>query len=571
MRWKRMISSLVMALGMAGALVVVSCGENPGEPVRENELDRFNPVTGGIGEASLSIADGSEFTADQNVSLAVTATNATQMMVSNRSDFAGATWTDYATSYEGWQLEPGDGAKTVHVRFANETVSGVQPVSDEITLDETPPDLSGLTITPADGAIDATDRELTWSGATDATSGITSYRVLLDATDPPTTEIYAGSETSCPTGVLQPETTYHWHLIAIDAVGNESTSDVFSFTTDPTPIGFVTIPSGQFEMGSPDTEPGHQSDEEPQHMVTLNGSYWMQSTEVTNAQYAELAQWALDHDPPLVTATTGSLRDALGAETEELLDLNDSDYEISYSGGTFTVDAGQEDHPVKEVTWYGAAAYCDWLSLREGLPRAYDHDTWQCNGHDPYSAQGYRLPTEAEWERACRAGTTTPFHTGDCLDAGTEANYNGNHPYNDCPDGSYEGWTVPVGSYPANEWGLHDMHGNLYEWCNDWYTSYGGDETDPAGPSGPEAYRVLRGGSWNNAAQTAAPRIGSATTPTTASTTSASGPRGRPTDGAPRHQRPWPLDPWPLVWSEPRWRADAGGGEAGRPGRTPQG
>ncbi|MBN2183767.1 MAG: formylglycine-generating enzyme family protein [Candidatus Krumholzibacteriota bacterium] len=271
--------------------------------------------------------------------------------------------------------------------------------------------------------------------------------------------------------------------------------------SDP-PEGFVAIPAGIFMMGSPADEPLRASDE-TQHQVALTMAFYMLSTEVTNQQYAEMAQWAYDQDPPLVTATTASLRDALDGSTQELLDLDISDWcKISFDGGTFTVDSGKEDHPVAAVTWYGAVAYCEWLSLREGLPRAYDHTTWQCNGNAPYAAIGYRLPTEAEWEYTCRAGTQTPFNTGSCLDAGTEANYNGNYPYTGCPTGSYAGLTVPVGSYPANTFDLYNMHGNVWEWCNDWYGGdYSGDDvTDPVGPS-TGSNRMIRGGGLFNYAQ----------------------------------------------------------------------
>ena len=260
----------------------------------------------------------------------------------------------------------------------------------------------------------------------------------------------------------------------------------------PVPPGFVLIPAGTFTMGSPEDEYFHQSSE-TQHTVTLTTPFYVSATEVTNQQNAALAQWA--YDQGYCTATSWGLQDALDGSTVELLDLDDGDCEISFSGGVFTVDPGKEDHPVLEVTWYGSVAYCDWLSLSEGLPRAYDHSTWECNGHDPYNAVGYRLLTEAEWEYACRAGTQTPFHTGECLDAGTEANYDGNYPYPDCPSGPYVGGTVPVGSYPANGFGLYDMHGNLYEWCNDRYGAYGGDEVDPPGPEA-GSVRVIRGGFW---------------------------------------------------------------------------
>lgn len=95
--------------------------------------------------------------------------------------------------------------------------------------------------------------------------------------------------------------------------------------------------------------------------------------------------------------------------------------------------------------------------------------------------------------------TVTSSSVQDNLDAGTEANYRGSFPYAGCPDGPYLGRTSDVGSYPANQWGLFDIHGNVWEWCNDWYGGYSGDETDPEGAESGD-YRVLRGGSWNGAA-----------------------------------------------------------------------
>ncbi len=261
--------------------------------------------------------------------------------------------------------------------------------------------------------------------------------------------------------------------------------------------GFVYITADTFTMGSPTDEPERYSDE-TLHLVTLTNDFYMSETEITNQQYAEIAQWAYDNGH--CTATSSSLKDNLDGSTVELLDMDVSGCEISFSGGTFTVDSGKEDHPVKALSWCGAASYCDWLSMNTGLTRAYEHSTWECNGHDPYNAEGFRLPTEAEWEYACRAGTHTPFNTGNCLDAGTEANYEGNYPYTGCPSGPYEGWTVGVGSYPDNSFDLYDMHGNVYEWCNDWYGSYSGDETDPVGPASGTS-RVIRGGCWSVAAR----------------------------------------------------------------------
>jgi formylglycine-generating enzyme len=134
---------------------------------------------------------------------------------------------------------------------------------------------------------------------------------------------------------------------------------------------------------------------------------------------------------------------------------------------------GRGTRPVINVSWEDAKAFADWV--------------------------GARLPTEAEWEYAARAGTTTPFYTGENLST-LEANYNGRNPYKDFPQGEYRHQTMPVGSFSANAWGLYDMHGNVWEWCSDWYGPYPAKaSTDPAGPVNGAA-KVFRGGGWYSAA-----------------------------------------------------------------------
>jgi len=241
------------------------------------------------------------------------------------------------------------------------------------------------------------------------------------------------------------------------------------------PGELILVPAGTFQMGQTGVH-------EPVHEVTLTQDYFLSKTEVTNEEYCAALNWALDNG--LLEQADGTTVRAFG---QELVDINDGDSEIGWNGSEFFVETNA-NHPVMEVSWYGAACYTDWLNMMDGLDPYYNGNWNPSESHNPYEHSGYRLPTEAEWEYAARFsdGRTYPWGSdvpSPCLHAN----------YDYCV-----GWTSAVGSYPAGNsaLGLEDMAGNVWEWVNDWYASYPGSAiTDPYGPvSG--SYRVIRGGSW---------------------------------------------------------------------------
>ncbi|MBD1913880.1 MULTISPECIES: formylglycine-generating enzyme family protein [unclassified Leptolyngbya] len=209
-------------------------------------------------------------------------------------------------------------------------------------------------------------------------------------------------------------------------------------------LDMVLIPAGTFSMGSPESELERGRSEGPLHPVTVP-QFFMGRYPITQAQWLAIAgretiHWDLDPDPS------------------------------GFSG---------DDRPVEQINWHEAVEFCDRLSQATG--------------------RSYRLPSEAEWEYACRAGTTTPFHFGDTI-ATSLANYNGRYVYGDGQPGDYREETNVVTLFNiANSFGLCEMHGNVWEWCLDhWHDSYEGAPADgsPWLKPNDSAPRVQRGGSW---------------------------------------------------------------------------
>jgi formylglycine-generating enzyme required for sulfatase activity len=267
----------------------------------------------------------------------------------------------------------------------------------------------------------------------------------------------------------------------------ESKPEPVKLFTNSIGMKLVYIPPGEFVMGSRDSteevarkkigiEPefliatDFYTHEYPQHRVKITKGFYMSTTEVTQSHYEQITRRKPSHFN----------------EPEKPIDTEDSkvygglaDHKPSVRGLI---------HPVEKVGWYDAVEFCKRLSEREG--------------------KKYRLPTEAEWEYACRAGTTTPFYTGETIST-NQANYNGDFVYGNGTKGSYREQTTPVGSFSPNDFGLYDMHGNVWEWCQDLYVHdyYASSPTsNPQGPSSirfPElrdvfTYHVIRGGAWDS-------------------------------------------------------------------------
>jgi formylglycine-generating enzyme required for sulfatase activity len=303
-----------------------------------------------------------------------------------------------------------------------------------------------------------------------------------------------------------PEVPGSWvDHVQVAAAGPATTNWLFDLHP---PSGFVLIPAGSFEMG--DTFGDGYEWELPVHTVHVS-AFYIQTTEVTNDEMLEVMRWAYSQGK--ISVTTRTVRNREG-DPQELLDLDSGDCRITWNGTQFGIKGAKgAGYPCVEVTWYGAVAFCNYRSEMEGRTPCYDLDDWTCD----WNADGYRLPTEAEWEKAARGGPSgLRFPWGASIDhdwANVLANGSA-YPYDVSPytedthhpsydDGS-DLHTSPVGSFAPTGHGrtLYDMAGNVSEWCLDWFSTTYYERSAISDPRGPDSavYRTKRGGSWADGA-----------------------------------------------------------------------
>jgi formylglycine-generating enzyme required for sulfatase activity len=251
----------------------------------------------------------------------------------------------------------------------------------------------------------------------------------------------------------------------------------------------VEVPAGTFTMGGE----GSEAKALPEHQVTLTRSVGLGRAEVTNAQFVAMLNLALELDLLAGDYAGGvTITNAVGSE-RELVNLDgegttgDNRCRVVFDGQRFVVEAGWEQHPANWLTWFGAVFFLNMLSEQEGYAPLYDLDDWSAT---TYGSAGYRLPTEAEWERAARYDDGRAWPWGDSPEPSVSlANYDFQQDH-----------TVAVCSYPAGDsaLGLCDLAGNVLEWTQDGHNDYSdASQSDPVGQS-EDGRRVLRGGSWNH-------------------------------------------------------------------------
>ncbi len=224
----------------------------------------------------------------------------------------------------------------------------------------------------------------------------------------------------------------------------------------------LPVAKGEFTMGSPATEKGRSRDEK-ERKVTLTKDFHLSQTEITQKQWTTV----------------------MGTTFEDLINKQRGPVGRGANLASKPSAIG-DDQPMCFVNWHDAVAFCEKLTAKDIEAGVITQES------------RYTLPTEAQWEYACRAGTMTPFSNGESFTS-EDGNFYGKRPYGTETEGEYREKSTPVKTFAANQWGFHDMHGNLYEWCADWYEESPTSAIDPTGPEKGDG-RMIRGGAWDRKA-----------------------------------------------------------------------
>jgi len=259
------------------------------------------------------------------------------------------------------------------------------------------------------------------------------------------------------------------------------------------------LPGGEYEMGDHFgfVDPSHPTDELPVHLVKVN-SFYVATTETTNSQFLEFLNYEIKQG--LIEVRNNIVYVVDGTEPLYYTNKYSSYYSIDFSNGSFSITDFRAQHPVVGVMWTGAISYCNWLSRMKGLEECYDLVAGNCD----FAKKGYRLPTEAEWEYAARGGDKSQNYIYSGSDTPSLVAWYGISGNNQSISP-----VQPCGGKAANELGIYDMSGNVWEWVADWYDTYSSiSQIDPKGLTDDEASdanvidKVRRGGGWANTNET---------------------------------------------------------------------
>lgn len=401
------------------------------------------------------------------------------------------TWTDNSTGEQGfridrqkdsdnWQIDYAEvGENVTEFDETNLSINSsysyrVYGFADENTssaiensIDSSIPAPENLTYTLENISYPSADINLDWDYSM---SGIDGFKVKKNGTLLST--IIPAGTTEWTDVAVNIDNSYSYQVLAFIQSNNSAYSNEVEVVL--TISGMIFVQGGTFEMGDHFNEGG--SDELPLHNVTLDECF-IGEHEVTNTEYIEFLN-------DFGVSSNGSYNGT------ELIDMDDSDCAIDHNGSFYfggSSYAASAECPVIEVTWYGAAAYCNWKSQQDGFTECYNLSDWSCD----FNANGYRLPTEAEWEYAARGGENWEDnykYSGTTDDLGDYAWYSSNS----------SSQTHEVGTKLPNQLNIYDMSGNVWEWCNDWYDSSYYSSSPATNPTGPASgsNRVLRGGGW---------------------------------------------------------------------------